>query len=85
MTESRTRLRPVASSVLFVALAVTLVPLAYLFSVSLMGRDETVSGVLWSAAPHWENWGDVLSTDIPRSTMSGWSEAGRVMGSSTAP
>lgn len=69
MTERRTRLRPVASTVLFVALAVTLVPLAYLFSVSLMGRDETVSGVLWSAAPNWENWGDVLATDIPRSIL----------------
>ncbi|MFE7197399.1 carbohydrate ABC transporter permease [Microbacterium oxydans] len=69
MTDRRTRPRPVASSVLLVSLAVTLVPIAYLFSVSLMGRDETVSGVLWSAAPHWENWSDVLATDIPRSIL----------------
>lgn len=69
MSERRVRVRPVASTVLFVALAVTLVPLLYLFSVSLMGRDETVSGVLWSADPHWSNWGDVLATDIPRSIL----------------
>lgn len=69
MTDRRIRPRPVASSVLLVSLAVTLVPIAYLFSVSLMGRDETVSGVLWSAAPHWENWSDVLATDIPRSIL----------------
>lgn len=69
MSERTIRRRPVASTVLFIALAVTLVPLAYLFSVSLMGRDETVSGVLWSAAPHWSNWGDVLATDIPRSIL----------------
>lgn len=69
MSERRVRVRPVASTVLFVALAVTLVPLLYLFSVSLMGRDETVAGVLWSADPHWSNWGDVLATDIPRSIL----------------
>ncbi len=69
MSEHRIRPRPVAASVLLIALAVTLVPLAYLFSVSLMGRDETVSGVLWSSDPHWSNWGDVLATDIPRAIL----------------
>lgn len=69
MSERRVRARPVASSLLFVALTVTLVPLLYLFSVSLMGRDETVAGVMWSADPHWSNWSDVLATDIPRSIL----------------
>ncbi|MEV4736187.1 MULTISPECIES: carbohydrate ABC transporter permease [unclassified Microbacterium] len=69
MSEHRVRPRPVAGTVLLVALAVTLVPLAYLFSVSLMGRDETVAGVLWSADPHWSNWADVLATDIPRAIL----------------
>ena len=54
-----------AYSVLGVALLVTVVPLAYLFSVSLMGRDETVSGILWTADPQWSNWGDVLASNIP--------------------
>lgn len=69
MSERRVRPRPVAGTVLFVALAVTLVPLAYLFSVSLMGRDETVAGVLWSTDPHWSNWADVIATDIPRAIL----------------
>lgn len=54
-----------AYSVLGLALLVTVVPLAYLFSVSLMGRDETVSGILWTADPQWSNWGDVLASNIP--------------------
>lgn len=69
MTSRQRRQSPIASVVLLIALAVTLVPLLYLFSVSLMGRDETVSGVLWSADPQWENWGSVLGTDIPRSIL----------------
>ncbi len=37
------------------------VPLLYLVSVSLMGRDETGQGVLVPADPQWSNWGDVLA------------------------
>jgi len=54
-----------AYAVLGLALLVTLVPLAYLFSVSLMGRDETVSGILFTPDPQWSNWGDVLGSNIP--------------------
>lgn len=61
--------RGLATVWIAVALLVTLVPILYLFSVSLMGRNETVSGVLWSADPHWSNWGDVLGSDIPRSIL----------------
>lgn len=50
------------------ALAATLVPLAYLVSVSLMGRDETVSGILFSTDPQFANWAEVLfGTGLPRS------------------
>ena len=56
-----------AYTVLGIALLGTILPLAYLFSVSLMGRDETVSGILWTTDPQWSNWGDVLGTGIPAS------------------
>lgn len=63
------RSSPLALVVLGIALLVTVVPLLYLFSVSLMGRGETVSGVLWSADPQWSNWGDVLGSNVPRSIL----------------
>jgi len=45
-----------------------LVPLAYLLSVSLMGRDETVSGILFSTNPQFSNWAEaVQGTDLLRS------------------
>lgn len=37
------------------------VPLLYLVSVSLMGRDETGQGVLVPAVPQWSNWVEVLA------------------------
>ncbi|AYF97032.1 carbohydrate ABC transporter permease [Protaetiibacter intestinalis] len=70
MTERvRRRSSPLALAVLGVALSATVVPLLYLFSVSLMGRGETVSGVLWTTDPQWANWGDVLGSNIPRSIL----------------
>ncbi|MDH6181709.1 multiple sugar transport system permease protein [Microbacteriaceae bacterium SG_E_30_P1] len=54
-------------TVLAIALVVTLVPLLYLFSLSLMGRDETVSGILWTSSPKWSNWAEVIGTVIPLS------------------
>lgn len=46
------------------------VPLLYLVSVSLMGRDETGQGVLFPAAPQWSNWSDVLvGTDLLRGIL----------------
>lgn len=68
LTPRRSRLHHrsvLAYAVLGIALLVTVVPLAYLFSVSLMGRDETVSGILWTTDPQWSNWGDVLASNIP--------------------
>ena len=55
-------------TVVVLALAATLLPLAYLFSVSLMGRDETVSGILFSPQPRFSNWTEaVQGTDLVRS------------------
>jgi multiple sugar transport system permease protein len=49
-----------------VGLIGALVPPLYLLSVSLMGRDETVAGVLTPATPRWENYGAVLrDSDLP--------------------
>lgn len=57
-----------ARGIIGISLVATFLPLAYLISVSLMGRDETVSGILWTLDPQLSNWGDVLfSSDIPRS------------------
>lgn len=57
-------------AVVALALVVTLVPLGYLLSVSLMGRDETVSGILATTDPQWSNYTDVWSgSDIPRSIL----------------
>ena len=55
-------------AVVTLALAATLIPLAYLLSVSLMGRDETVSGILFSTSPRFSNWAEaVQGTDLLRS------------------
>ena len=50
-----------STAVVAITLAVVLVPLAYLVSVSLMGRDEVTSGVLVPASPAWSNWADVVT------------------------
>jgi multiple sugar transport system permease protein len=56
-----------AAIVVVLALVATIVPLLYLLSVSFMGRDETVSGILFSTDPQFSNWTDVLvATDLPR-------------------
>ncbi|GAA2554675.1 multiple sugar transport system permease protein [Neomicrococcus aestuarii] len=57
-----------ARGIIGISVVATFLPLAYLISVSLMGRDETVSGILWTLDPQFSNWSDVLfSSDIPRS------------------
>lgn len=61
------RSRRAGAGVLILALLITVLPLLYLLSVSLMGRGETVSGVLLPASPQWANWGDVMASDVPRS------------------
>lgn len=49
-----------------VGLLGALVPPLYLVSVSLMGRDETVAGVLVPASPRWENYATVLGdSELP--------------------
>lgn len=59
-----------ARLVVGLALLATIIPLAYLVSVSLMGRDETVSGILFSATPKFSNWNDVLlDSELPRSIL----------------
>jgi len=50
-----------ATAVLTVLLLFFTVPLLYLLSVSLMGRNETGQGVLLPAVPQWSNWVDVLT------------------------
>ncbi|KAA9135433.1 carbohydrate ABC transporter permease [Microbacterium caowuchunii] len=49
-----------ATVVLGILLVFFVVPLLYLVSVSLMGRNETGQGVLIPAIPQWSNWLDVL-------------------------
>ncbi|WP_246168549.1 carbohydrate ABC transporter permease [Arthrobacter luteolus] len=57
-----------AAAVVVLSLIMVLVPLAYLISVSLMGRDETVSGILFSTNPQFSNWAEaVQGTDLLRS------------------
>lgn len=63
------RSSPLGTAVLGIALLATVLPLLYLLSVSLMGRGETVSGVLWTSDPQWTNWGDVLASGLPRSIV----------------
>ncbi len=63
------RARRTGGALLIVALTVTVLPMLYLVSVSLMGRGETVSGALVPAAPQWGNWGDVLASSIPQSVL----------------
>ncbi|MDN4464364.1 carbohydrate ABC transporter permease [Microbacterium aurantiacum] len=46
------------------------VPLLYLVSVSLMGRDETGQGILVPTVPQWTNWSDVVvGTDLLRGIL----------------
>ncbi|WOF22799.1 carbohydrate ABC transporter permease [Microbacterium betulae] len=67
VTAPRARRNPTAGRGIgaTVLLAVLLVfftlPLAYLVSVSLMGRDETGQGLLVSTNPQWSNWSDVVT------------------------
>lgn len=61
---------PVAVVVVALGVLAALLPLLYLLSVSLMGRDETVAGVLWPAVPRWSNWTDVLTgSALPRAVL----------------
>ena len=62
-----TRVTAASAGVLIGALLVTLLPLLYLLSVSLMGRGETVSGVFLPEVPQWSNWGDVFASSVPPS------------------
>lgn len=50
------------AAVIWVTLTVlaTVVPILYLASVSLMGRDDLASGVLFSPNPQWGNWPSAL-------------------------
>lgn len=54
--------RSILATVVLAALVLFfVVPLLYLVSVSLMGRDETGQGVLIPAAPQFSNWAEVLT------------------------
>ena len=56
--------------VLLVLLAFSLLPLLYLFSVSLMSKEETVAGILFSRTPKWSNWLEVLTqSDVPQGLL----------------
>lgn len=60
----------VATIILIVLVLFFTVPLLYLVSVSLMGRDETGQGVLVPAVPQWSNWSDVVAgTDLLRGIL----------------
>lgn len=58
------RSSPFAAATLGVGILLTLVPMLYLVSVSLMNREEITAGLLVSPDPQWSNWGSVL-TDSP--------------------
>lgn len=55
---------PLAATTLVIGMLVTLIPVLYLISVSLMNREEITAGLLVSPDPQWGNWGSVL-TDSP--------------------
>lgn len=58
---------PLATTTIVLGLLLTLVPIAYLVSVSLMDRAEITSGILVTGEPKWQNWADVLSgSPVPR-------------------
>lgn len=60
----------VATIILIMLVLFFTVPLLYLVSVSLMGRDETGQGVLVPAVPQWSNWSDVVAgTDLLRGIL----------------
>lgn len=59
-----------ANTVIVLALIGTIVPLLYLLSLSLMGRGETVAGILFTTDPKWENWAYVATeSDMPRAVL----------------
>lgn len=59
-----------ARAVVGITLLLVFIPLAYLVSVSLMGRDETVSGILFTSDPQFSNYTGVLTdSQIPRSIL----------------
>ncbi len=69
MSETRSGRRRVATGshsilatiVLAALIVFFVVPLLYLVSVSLMGRNETGQGVLLPADPQWSNWAEVIT------------------------
>lgn len=67
---SRSRLRrrsPLATAFLVLALAVTLIPVLYLVSVSLMSRGDVAAGILFPTDPQWGNWATAfLQSNLPR-------------------
>ena len=66
----RRRRSVLAEGLVLAILAATLVPLLYLLSVSLMGRGETVAGVLVPSEPQWVNWAQVLTgSTLPRAVL----------------
>lgn len=59
-----------ATIVLAVLILFFVVPLLYLVSVSLMGRNETGQGVLIAAEPQFSNWSEVLTqSDLVRGIL----------------
>jgi multiple sugar transport system permease protein len=58
---TRRRTPVLAVVVLALGTAAAVVPLLYLVSVSLMSRNELVSGLVVSPDPRWSTWADVLA------------------------
>ncbi|WP_187977005.1 carbohydrate ABC transporter permease [Mycetocola sp. JXN-3] len=68
---------PVAATVLGISLALTLIPLLYLFSLSFMGRADVAAGHLLPSAPAWGNWEAALTTSgLPRAILNSVIAAG---------
>ncbi|WP_250444342.1 carbohydrate ABC transporter permease [Actinotalea sp. C106] len=61
-TGARRRRPPLlAPAVVVIGVVLAVVPLLYLFSVSLMGRNELVAGVLVPSDPQWSNWSEAVA------------------------
>jgi multiple sugar transport system permease protein len=55
--------------VLTVGVAWVVIPIAYLFSMSLMSRNEVLSGSYLPSSPQWENWQAAIDAGIPKAIL----------------
>lgn len=62
--------RPKAAAILVLALVVTIVPVLYLASVSVMNQADISAGYLFPRDPSWSNWSAALTeSNLPRGIL----------------